>query len=98
MEHDMHKRENHFTSIRTAKQTKAFIYSSFLAARSDTLSTSSVAVASADFFASAIAVSMRDIGSELFFKKSFRKLSYKNFAPRVWGNMAQSKKANLKAK
>ena len=49
-------------------------YSSFLL-KSATLSTSSEVVVSADFFASCIAVSIRDIEFELLFKKSFRKLS-----------------------
>merc|ERR1740130_2441018 len=49
-------------------------YSSFLL-KSATLSTSSEVVVSADFFASCIAVSIRDIEFELLFRKSFRKLS-----------------------
>mmetsp|Transcript_20121 Transcript_20121/g.43788 ORF Transcript_20121/g.43788 Transcript_20121/m.43788 type:complete len:103 (-) Transcript_20121:560-868(-) len=63
-------------SFHGSKWSKQVNYSSFLVPKSATLSTSSEAVVSADFFASAIAVSIRDIGSaELFFKKSFRKLS-----------------------
>mmetsp|Transcript_5612 Transcript_5612/g.14023 ORF Transcript_5612/g.14023 Transcript_5612/m.14023 type:complete len:100 (-) Transcript_5612:560-859(-) len=55
---------------------KMVIYSVFFPANSDTLSTSSEAVVSADFLASAMAVSMRDMGLlDRFFKKSFRKLS-----------------------
>ena len=46
------------------------------------------------FLDSAMAASIRFSD---FFKKSFRKESYKNLDPLVWGSMAHNKKASLKA-
>ena len=68
-----------------------FFYSSFF-----TFSpiASDAAIADDDDLASLIAASIVD---SFDFRKSLRKLSYRNFAPRVWGSIAHSRNASLNA-